>query len=280
MNGAVVRPLLPVGRDEILSYLESLGQASVTDSTNLEDEYTRNKIRLHLLPFLQTLNPSIANSLAETADRLREVAAVYDQDRQHTLEHLIQGDRQTSFSLSIDGILKDVAPMSLLHELLYPLGFNASQLKDIYHSLSTQSGKVFRSEEWELLRDRTYIYIQRIQFEEEQLVPELLYRTFDKTPDFRWPTDSSIACVDADLVTMPLKVRRWQPGDKFMPLGMKGRKMVSDYLTNRKYSLFEKQRLFVVCSGEEIVWLIGERMDHRFRITEQTKRFLEIRVEP
>ena len=275
VNGAIVRPMLQVGREEILSYLESLGQEAVTDSTNLEDEYTRNKIRLHLLPFLQTMNPSIAGSLAETADRLREVAMVYERDRAATLEKLVQRGDDSSFSVPMEGVLNDVSPMSLLHELLYPLGFNASQLKDIYRSLHHQSGRVFRSDEWEVLRDRTSLYVQRIS---ETAQPQLETTIYDKTPDFHWPTDSSVACLDADRVSLPLTVRRWQPGDKFVPLGMKGRKRVSDYLTNRKFSLFQKERLFVACSGEEIVWLIGERMDHRFRVTDQTERILEVRL--
>ena len=278
VNGPVVRPLLQVGREEIEEYLHSLGQDSVTDSTNLQDEFTRNKIRLHLLPFLKTMNPSIAEGLSETADRLREVAAVYAQDRERTIASLVKGNRETSFSVAIDAVLNDVAPMSLLHELLYPLGFNGSQLKDIYRSLTAQSGRVFRSEEWEVLRDRSSLLVQRLTDVQRERLPELEYTELPMTEDFQWPKDSSVACLDADLVTWPLTVRHWELGDKFVPLGMKGRKKVSDYLTNRKYSLFEKERLCVACSGEEIVWLINERMDHRFRITDSTRRILMVRV--
>ena len=276
-NGYIVRPLLSVSREEILDYLQAINQGYVTDSTNLEDEYMRNKIRLNILPLMKEVNPSVMETIQETTFRLSEVANIYQKDRMEAIAHKVISVSPELYQISLTDILEDVAPISLLHEVLSPKGFNASQIRDIYRSLSSsQSGKRFFTTEWEVLRDREYLWVQKKG--SSQLIPELIMEEVERTPSFVIPRDKHIACLDADLLNHPLTIRKWEKGDKFVPLGMNGKKKVSDYLTDKKFSLFQKENQYVVCSGEDIVWLVNERSDHRYRITDSTQRILLIQI--
>lgn len=276
-NGYIVRPLLSVSREGILDYLQAINQGYVTDSTNLEDEYMRNKIRLNILPLMKEMNPSVMETIQETTFRLSEVASIYQQDRMEAIAHKVISVSPELYQISLTDILEDVAPISFLHEVLSPKGFNASQIRDIFRSLSSsQSGKRFFTTEWEVLRDREYLWIQKKG--SSQLIPELIMEEVERTPSFVIPRDKHIACLDADLLNHPLTIRKWEKGDKFVPLGMNGKKKVSDYLTDKKFSLFQKENQYVVCSGEDIVWLVNERSDHRYRITDSTQRILLIQI--
>lgn len=276
-NGYIVRPLLSVSREGILDYLQAINQGYVTDSTNLEDEYMRNKIRLNILPLMKEVNPSVMETIQETTFRLSEVASIYHQNRMEAITHKVTFLSPELFRISLIDILEDVAPISLLHEVLSPKGFNASQIRDIYRSLSSsQSGKRFFTTEWEVLRDREYLWIQKKG--SSPLIPELIIEEIERTPSFVIPRDKLIACLDADKLNHPLTIRKWERGDKFVPLGMNGKKKVSDYLTDKKFSLFQKENQYVVCCGEDIVWLVNERSDHRYRITDSTRRILIIQI--
>lgn len=275
-NGYVVRPLLQESRENILDYLQHLNQDYVTDSTNLQDEYMRNKIRLNLLPLMKELNPSVSESIAATAERLADAALIYNKEREMAIQRVMKGEKV----ISISALLDETAPSSLLFELLHPYGFNPSQIKVIYQSLFGQSGRRFHSSQWEVLRDRDSLILHSFNGEEiNHVPPTLTYETVDITPEFIIPRDKHIACLDADKVTLPLTVRKWQVGDKFTPLGMKGKKNVSDYLTDRKFTLFQKEHQYVACQGDKIVWLIGERIDNAYRIDADSKRAVIVRQE-
>lgn len=269
-NGHIIRPLLALSRKDLLQYLEKIGQPYVTDSTNLQDEYLRNKIRIHLLPFLQTLNPSIQSTLLQTTEHLDEAYIVYRQG-------IEQGKKRvcTEQGLNIDALLKEPAPATLLHEVLFPLGFNSSQIRNIFHSLTQQSGKEFHTSEYRLLKDRELLLIEK---KEAILPPKLQYDTQDYTPSFYIPRERHTACFDAEKLTQPLTLRLYQPGDSFVPFGMKGRKKISDYLTDRKFSLFQKEKQWVLCCGKDIIWLVGERSDNRFRIDNNTRKVLTVKI--
>lgn len=269
-NGHIVRPLLCLDRKDILDYLSFLGQAYVTDSTNLQDEYTRNKIRLNLLPLMQEINPSIKESLLKTAEHLNDAATIYSKSIEEAKQRVSppQGIR-------IDALLQEAAPETLLFEMLHPIGFNASQIKDIYRSLDGQPGKSFCSADWRVVKDRELLLIEPLQ---EAAQPTLEIKEYTYTADFVIPRDKHTACFDADKLTSPLSLRLWQQGDTFVPFGMKGRKKVSDYLTDRKFSLLRKEQQWVLCCGDDIIWLVGERTDNRFRIDASTRRVLVIRL--
>ena len=150
VNGEVVRPLLCVSRAEILDYLSSLGQNYVTDSTNLQDEFVRNKLRLNVIPMLETINPSVSDTIAETARRLADVAQVYQEAIQAARKRVMP-DGET---IDIAALCREPGAQNLLFELLYPLGFNAAQVSDVFRALHGESGRMFHSREWTLLIDR------------------------------------------------------------------------------------------------------------------------------
>lgn len=272
VNGEVVRPLLCVSRAEILEYLASLGQAYVTDSTNLQDEFVRNKLRLHVIPMLETINPSVSETIAETARRLSDVAEVYHAAIREAMERVMP-DGET---VDIPALCREPGAQNLLFEILHPLGFNAAQVGDVFRALHGESGRMFHSREWTLLVDRDRLV--RRPLKEEELTPQLVQEVMEVEPPFVVPLTNTVAYVDADAVEGQLILRRWQSGDRFVPFGMKGFKSVRNYLRDKKVSRFEKDRQLVVCDGNRIVWLVNERVDNRFRVTSDTHRILRLEV--
>ena len=251
-NGEVVRPLLCVSRAEILDYLFSLGQDYVTDSTNLQDEFVRNKLRLNVIP-------SVSDTIAETARRLADVAQVYQEAIQAARKRVMP-DGET---IDISTLCREPGAQNLLFELLYPLGFNAAQVSDVFRALHGESGRMFHSREWTLLIDRDRLI--RCPSGEVEPQPELCVERME-------------VYIDASMVHGELTLRKWQSGDKFIPFGMKGFKSVRNYLRDKKFSRFEKERQWVVCDGDRIVWLVNERVDNRFRVMPETRLVIKMKV--
>ncbi|MGN0035953.1 MAG: tRNA lysidine(34) synthetase TilS [Bacteroidaceae bacterium] len=281
----VVRPLLCVDRADILHHLASRGLRYVTDSTNLEDAFVRNKIRLHLLPLMETVNPAARANMARTADLLRRQAEAYHRGMRSEVERVWDGSR-----LSIEGVLAAADPSLLLYEVLAPLGFRPEQAEEVLRSASGQVGKEFRSERFRLVRDRTHWLLAPLDegcreavtlHEGDNRLPDgrvlrLTYR--DAGADYRPERTKDVACLDAERLPTPLVARPVARGDWFIPFGMKGRRLLSDFLTDLKYSRLAKERAWVVCAADKVAWVVGERPDNRFRIDEGTRRVAELRI--
>ena len=265
-NGYIIRPLLCLNRQEIITYLATLKQNYVTDSTNLEDTYMRNKIRLHLLPLMQQITPAAKENLLKTAVHLTDAALLYQQAVNEGRKRiLLDGGK----AIDIKALLHEPSPNTLLFEVLHPLGFNESQIENIYRSLQSQPGKKFSTGKWTVIKDRDQLLI--IEEQQKNIPPVLDIQTYDYTPDFNIPHDKHSAAFDTGKLLHPLSLRLWQQGDSFVPFGMKGTKKVSDYLTDRKFSLAQKEQQWVLCCGEDIIWLVGERSDNRFRVNDATQ---------
>ncbi|MCD8032239.1 MAG: tRNA lysidine(34) synthetase TilS [Bacteroides sp.] len=274
-NSSIIRPLLCVTREELIAYLDRVGQPYVTDSSNLADKYTRNKIRLNLLPLLREINPGVDKSLMQTSEYLRQVSLVYDQAIEKAKERI-----QTPEGIRIGALLQEKAPETVLFEILYPLGFSPEQIRAIFSSLSGQPGRQFTgSRGWRTIKDREMLLLVRTDTGKELAPFRLVTETLFRTPDFVIPRDKHITCIDADKIHAPLEIRKWQPGDKFVPLGMKEKKLISDFLTDLKYSLPRKEQQWLICCGDQIVWVVGERIDDRFRINEKTERIMLLSIE-
>lgn len=272
-NKDIIRPLLCVSRQDIIEYLGSIGQNYVTDSTNLEDEYIRNKIRLNLIPLMEEINPSVKKNIIATSNYLNEIELIYNNEIENGKQRVL-----TKEGIRISDLLKEPAPNALLFEILHPLGFNSAQIQNILSSLlKGQTGKQLISKDgWRIIKDRNMLLIQPKENLEEtpfQLIrEELIY-----TKDFVIPREKNIACFDADkLEDTEFTIRKWRKGDTFVPFGMKGQKKISDYLTDRKLSLIQKERQYVLCQRDKIIWVIGERTDNRYRIDDKTKRVIII----
>lgn len=281
-NGCIVRPLLCVNRNEIEYYLNKKNQLYVTDSTNLQDEFTRNKIRLNIIPLLQEINPSVQESIMNTAKHLKDASILYRKGIEEGKQR-VKSDQ----GIIISALLSEPAPETLLFEMLSPLGFNSTQINDIFYSLNGQSGKTFISKEWRVIKDRDQLLLAHINtssllgeysIDDPALPFCLLVEEQDLGNTISFLSNQNIAYFDADKLKHPLKVRRCRKGDSFIPFGLNGRKKVSDFLTNKKFSLFQKENQWVLCSGEDIAWLIGERTDNRFKIDDKTKKILIIRL--
>lgn len=269
-NGCIVRPLLSYSRKEIISYLNKIGQTYVTDSTNLEDEFTRNKIRLRLLPLMEEINPATREHLLATANYLNGAIRIYEKEIQKAIGRVCKGD-----NICISSLLNEASPESILYELLYPKGFNQHQIADIMNALVGQSGKQFFSQNWQVLKDREWLMVSK---REASLLPTLIYNRVKREKDFSWTTDKQTAYLDAEKLTLPLELRKWQAGDWFIPLGMKGKKLVSDFMTDRKFNRWQKEQQCVLCCGKNIVWLVGERIDQRYSITNNTQEIVIAKI--
>ena len=266
-NGDIVRPLLCISRKEITDYLQNAGHEYMTDSTNLQDEYTRNKIRLNLLPLMQEINPLVKEHIIDTSNYLNDVNRIYNKGIEEGKQRVIEKG-----NIRIVPLLKEPSPEALLFEILYPLGFNAAQTKNILTMLEGQTGKQFISKDgWRVVKNRELLLIDK---KEKQENPPfcLIKEEKEYTKDFIIPREKHIACFDTDKLIGEINLRKWQTGDIFIPFGMKGKKKVSDYLTDRKFSIIQKENQWVLCCGDKIIWIVGERTDNRFRIDEKTKK--------
>ena len=282
-NGHVVRPLLCVSRADIEDYLCSMGQDYVTDSTNLVPDVVRNKLRLQVLPLLRELNPAASENMAKTARRLADVETLYDLTvRRLADEVTVDG------AIDVEVLLQGPAPESVLYELLTPKGFNPVQVEQIFSRLTGPSGRVFCSPTHEAVVDRGRLIVEeRHETLPTMKIPETgtyhymdgLKLRFSTTETQKISKTSDCATLDADKARFPFVIRPVQTGDRFQPFGMEGSRLVSDFLTDRKYSVLEKRRQLVVTDAtDNIVWLVGERVDQRYAVSADTRRVLEIQL--
>lgn len=283
INGKVIRPLLSIYREDILQYVSSKGLSFVEDSTNKEDLYVRNKIRLNVIPLLKEINPSAVQSIGKTSENLYQIEKLYS-NYIGEIKSKIFSDNKIDIKL----LLRQKEPKTILFELLFPYGFNSSVVENIFDSATAQSGKVFYSADYLLIKDRAFFILQRREeqsdmvytlFDNETMVKEPLRLQIEKiqyTTDFRFENDSNVLYLDKDKLAFPLIIRKWKQGDRFVPFGMKGRKKVSDYFTDKKFNLIEKNATWLLCSVEDIVWIIGERADDRFKVSAKTRDIMKI----
>lgn len=284
-NGKIVRPLLCVSRDEIEHYLQYRNIDYRTDSTNLQDIYLRNYVRLNLIPSLAQLNPSINDAIVRTAQNLSDVEKVYRNAIDKDINSVLSSNR-----INIDSLRKTIAPRSVLFEILSPLGFSSSAIDDIYDSFDATSGKIFYSHSHRLIKDREYYEIDELQDINNDNATLYIYRD-DAT--IKIPLDMDISLhsypvpiskstkilyADADLLKFPLILRKWQSGDWFVPFGMKGRKKLSDFFTDQKFSLKDKEDVWILTSGDDVLWVVGHRSDNRYRVSDKTKEVLIIEL--
>lgn len=280
-NGNIVRPLLCLERNEITAYLQSIGEEYVTDSSNLTSDYTRNKIRLEILPLIREINPSITQTLAETAERIAEAEKAYDRTIADGKGRVLGSD-----AIEIAALMREPSPAALLHEILTPLGFNGAQSTDIIEHIGGGSGKEYKSPTHTLTRDRERLLIATNSEEAPQTEITISDNGTYPTPhgtltsslqpyDGTFSKHPDTATLDNARLKKPLTLRPAQRGDRFRPLGMKGSKLVSDYLTDRKKPLPEKQRQLVVSDADgNIVWLVGERPAAPYAVTADTGEVL------
>ncbi len=281
-NGNIVRPLLCVGRADIIDYLEWRGEHFVTDSTNLTTDYTRNKIRLEVIPKLAEINPSILDSLAATAQRIAEAELIYSQAVAEATERV-----KNENCIDIEALKREISPATVLHEILSPLGFNSTQIGNIYDALDSDGCREITNGSWRVVKERGSLTILP-QSGREPYNGILPQEGSVNTPtgtlqlsthpfDGNIPRERNSVYLDMDSLKLPLTLRTVKQGDRFAPFGMRGTKLVSDYLTDKKRSTAEKeQQLVVTDAGGTIVWLVDERPAAPFCVKESTKEVIHL----
>ncbi len=269
-----LRPLLCVSRAEIEDFLVKRGQKYVTDSTNLEADVQRNKIRLQVLPLLRELNPAVSENIQRMTENVGEAQTVLD---------TIVDKYRNSNILEIRELEKYGSSEYIVYEWLKNYGFNGSQVRQI---MDAESGRIVSSASgYEVLKDRSRLVVEAISKPlKRNIVPEEGTYRLDENVLFRVrkcavyvSKEPHIATLDAAKVTFPLTVRGVEEGDWMIPYGMSGRKLLSDLMTDCKMTVFEKRRQLVVVDAQGvIVWAVGLRTDQRVAVSDQTKEVLEI----
>lgn len=287
-NGNVIRPLLCVSREEIERYLAVCRQDYVTDSTNLEDDATRNVFRHHVVPLLSQINPGAADNIARTAGLMLDVEKIFDAEIEHTKSEIMDGN-----NIAVDKLLSHPVPETVLYEIVSLYGFTGSQVACILRSVKEGAvGKLFYSASSVIVTERNRIEIGPrdlpdfvpvlMPVEGVYLLPDSSRLRIDvldiAVSGISKKADA--ATVDAGKITFPLTLRRVQTGDRFRPFGMSGTKLVSDFMTDIKCSYLQKREQLVVADATgTIVWLVGRRVSEVCRVSPSTEKVLRISKE-
>jgi len=287
-KGSIIRPLLFAGREEIEQYASLNYIEYREDSTNSQVVYQRNFLRHKILPLFSELNPSFKKNMLASVENLREAEKVYANAIEGEKERIVKEDVENTV-VSIPALQGSQYAKTILLEILSEFGFNPSVIDEVFASLDTLSGKQFFSKTHRLVKDREDLFISELKNEDERIyyIEENdmeLFSPLDIAIDtldgsgFKIIKEKHIACIDMDEIQFPLLIRRWKQGDYFQPLGMTGFKKVSDFFIDQKMPIHEKENTWLLCSGKKIVWIMGHRLDNRFKVTSDTRRVLKIEI--
>lgn len=288
-NDYVLRPLSFATRQELADYQKQHCISYREDASNAEDKYQRNKIRRHVLPTLKKINPSLEQTMADTFVRFQETGYWLDWAVRQIKGRAFRAT-ESGFELALPPILEHLKGLpTLLYEILSPYGLNSGQATQLAQAVAQRrTGALFHTLTHTLLVDREVLVGQRFTPTADEapsifIVPKEVPSV--SLPDgsllrVRWqegqpkhlPEEPHTAFLSAGLLKWPLTARHWQPGDRFQPLGMKGKhQKLQDFFSNNKLSRFEKERIWILEDAEgRICWVIGHRIDHRFRVTSDT----------
>lgn len=282
-NDKTVRPLLDFGREEILLYAKENAIKWREDSSNASDKYLRNKIRQEVVPVLKSLNPNLLASFQNTLENLQQAMSLVD-DASRIVYRKVVLDEENQKKINLRELLQLPNYKAYLYQWLHPFGFKA--WNDIYNLVESQSGKQIFSEGFKLLKDREYLILSpqvKIDKDEKYLIEnnekEVNFHiklSFCKVSTASNASNKTIF-VDQNKLKYPLVLRRWEEGDVFYPLGMNGKsKKVSKFFKDEKFSLIEKENTWLLCSDDQIVWIVGIRQDERFKAETTTKQIIQI----
>lgn len=281
-NGNIIRPLLAFSREEIEDYARISHLKWREDSSNTSVKYLRNKIRHEILPKLFELNPKMLETFEVTRNNLNESAVLVD-DYISALFPRIAKEEEFGYSFRIK-LLKTIPHLkAVLYELFKSFGF--TEWNDVYDLLEAQPGKIVYSKTHRLIKDRENLLLTLLpdpeerEFEilagEEVVMLPIGTFQFEEVGELS-EADAKTIFLDLNKLQFPLTVRKWEKGDYFIPFGMKGKKKLSKFFKDEKLSLPEKENCWLLCSRNEIVWVIGHRADARFRVEKETSTILKL----
>ena len=283
-NDKIIRPLLPFSRDDIEVYAKENAIQWREDSSNSSDKYLRNKLRHDVIPILKEVQPNLLSSFENTIKHLQQAQSLVN-DASRIIYKEVVTEEENSIKINLKKLIQLTNYQAYLYQWLKDFGFVAWD--DIYDLVSAQSGKKVLSPEFSLLKDRDFfILTPKI---DEEITQEFLIEkedgkvniplkfTFCNVSDIS-VTDSNSIFVDENKLQFPLTLRKWQEGDYFYPFGMTGKKKLSKYFKDEKFSLIDKSSTWILCSDNQIVWIINKRMDDRFKVNNNTTTILKITI--
>lgn len=293
LQGQIIRPMLFTDRKQIEGYASAEKLHWREDSSNADDKYRRNLIRHEVIPVLEQINPSLMKTLEPTLERFMGAEAVVQAASEQVMKECIIVEKNDIY-ISLPKIHALPGLKVLLHEILKDYGFHYQQTREIVAMLqdeerSAHVGKVFDSATHRLNFDRNDLIISPIPVMQPAKTSVISEKEHEKHLD-QFDLDikvldarkynvmplANIAALDHEKLKFPLKLRKWKKGDSFYPLGMNCKKKLSDFMVDTKIPLNLKDRVFVLTSGEDIVWVVGHRIDHRYRITNKTRQVYEL----
>jgi len=277
-NNNIVRPLLSLTRNQIEEFLTKKNIKYRNDSSNSDIKYLRNNIRHQLIPLLKEINPKIQETISNEIEMLNGINNIF-KEKVDDIRKSIIIKREDLFIIKITDLLNIRNLEFILYDLLRPFG--SFQVKNIINSLRLQSGKQFFSNTHCILIDRENVIISLKKttnnkeikiFRTDHEISMPLCMKLSETSDLSIINNPLFAKFDLNKLTFPLVLRKWKNGDKFIPLGMNNFKKVSDFFVDEKYTLNQKKEQWILCSEEDIIWIIGKRIDDRYKIASDTKK--------
>lgn len=288
-TGKIIRPLLFATREEIIAYSNKHQVRFREDSSNKTVKYSRNRIRHHVIPEFLTINPSFRKNILETISNLNDVEQIYREAIERGKSEVIQ-NLQGKVLINISALKTFQPAATFLYEFIRPYHFPKQTVGDILACLDGTAGKQFFSPTHRLIKDREELIITELPEDERELfyIEEdvihisqplpVSFTTTEVPEQLQFPCDNRIAWIDLDLLDFPLIIRKWRQGDYFQPLGMKDIKKVSDFFVDNKFSIHDKENTWIMTSGNKIVWIMGHRIDERFKITDKSSRMLIVEL--
>jgi tRNA(Ile)-lysidine synthase len=289
LTNGIIRPLLFAFRKQIEEYAFNNGVEYRDDKTNAEVKYARNRIRHNVITELEKINPRTVDNLYSTSLFLSETwSAIATMNAEHREQ--ICSERGNEVYYSINKLLEYPFHQLFLLEELMEYGFSPSAVEDIKESLLGQPGKVFYADNFQLIRDRDYLILSSCT---EKSFTEVLisspnssiespvsmeFNVIEDLTSFKIPKEESVGIFDLEKVIFPLLLRPWRKGDKFVPFGMEGHKKVSDFLIDQKIPIHHKSSTYVLESGGNIIWVVGYRIDNRYRIKSESAKALIVKL--
>ena len=297
VNKNIVRPLLPFSTNQILIYATKNKLNWREDQSNISTKYVRNKIRHKVIPFLKEINPNLLDTFNKTIENLKGSQQII-KDQVQNVKEKIASIHTNETHFNIVELKKLSNPKIYLYELLKE--YNFTEWSDVSDLLEAQSGMQVFSETHRLLKDRTILILSEISNLEVQAIFKIPENTLKikqpiklkfKTIDIPFDTKNhqnkvfeelifdaiNTISIDYNKIKFPLTIRKWQKGDYFYPIGLLGKKKLSKFFKDTKMSLIDKENTWLLCSNNDIIWVIGKRLDDRFKVTKTTSKILKIK---
>ncbi len=287
-KGGFWRPLLKHTKKTLQEVAQSQGWEWREDQSNQSPAYRRNRLRNEVLPLLKELNPSVEENLCKSAAILQEETTLVQLMLRQIRKQCVQ-EQDDLLYIHIKNLEKSQGAISFLHNLLQEYGFNYAMIVDIWQHRTGNAGHFWEMGGKRLVRDRAVFILQDVPAGKNETTSVLTMEDLQKLPvklsvqccavnDFSGPYEEGVAYLDEEQLQFPLEFRKWKPGDALVPLGMHGRKKVSDFLTALKLSKTEKERIWVLCRGADVVWVVGHRIHHDYRVRSATKRICMLKI--